>query len=278
MSSTNRPRKNRPIIGTSDNDVDDVLAGTADGVRRAVNAWLKVNHRHEVHIDAPLPDKPALIVGNHGFGGVTDLNAWAVLHALETAEVKRPVTTLVHRITAKFGPAVGRLATAVGAVPGASGAAQQAFAEGRHVLVFPGGDRDAAKSWRRRNTVGFYGRSGFAKVAIDAGVPVVPVVCAGTGETLFVLSDGQWIVRKLRLKKLLGMSTAAVSWSFPLGLTVNLTGVLPYLPLPAKLETAVMPPMWPAPKETPAEFALRIEKAMQARMDDLVDHRIPFVG
>lgn len=42
---------------------------------------------------------------------------------------------------------------------------------------------DAAKSWRDRNGICFAGRTGFARIAIEHGVPIVPVVTAGAGET-----------------------------------------------------------------------------------------------
>lgn len=56
------------------------------------------------------------------------------------------------------------------------------------------------------------------------------------------------------------------------------TGLLPYLPLPTKLVTAVMPEMVPEADESPEELAERVRQAMQARLDILTDGRTPLLG
>jgi hypothetical protein len=54
--------------------------------------------------------------------------------------------------------------------------------------------------------------------------------------------------------------------------------MLPYVALPTKLITAVLPPMTPHSDESAEAFAARIEAAMQARLDGLVANRKPIVG
>lgn len=122
---------------------------------------------------------------------------------------------------------------------------------------------------RDRNKIIFAGRSGFARLAIEAGVPIVPVVTAGAGDSLLVLSDGQKLAKTLKLDRLLRMNALPVSVSFPWGLNVGLVGLLPYVPLPAKIRTRVLPPMRPKPDETAVAFAHRVETAMQAALDTL---------
>ena len=100
-----------------------------------------------------------------------------------------PVTVLTHQLAWTL--RVGRLVEPLGARPASRGSAVEAFEAGHHVLVFPGGDKDAAKTFEDRNRVIFDGRSGFAKLAIDQDVPIVPVVTAGAGESLWVLSSGE---------------------------------------------------------------------------------------
>ncbi|HEY5183243.1 MAG TPA: hypothetical protein VIJ07_26360 [Dermatophilaceae bacterium] len=53
-------------------------------------------HRQSVHVDAPLPDGPTVIVGNHGFGGVVDLNVFGLLSAVEPLAAGRPIILLTH--------------------------------------------------------------------------------------------------------------------------------------------------------------------------------------
>ena len=64
-----------------------------------------------------------------------------------------------------------------------------------------------------------------------------------------------------------------VSVSLPWGISVGTAGVLPYLPLPTKLLTAVMPPIHPLEGESPADLAGRVEVAMQKRLTELAQQR-----
>ena len=241
----------------------------------SIQTYLRVYHRHQIHIDAPVPDRPVLFVCNHGFGGVIDLNVAAFVAARQAAGVTRPTTAMVHQIawTLGAGPLVERL----GGTPGSRDAADAAFDAGHHVLVFPGGDVDAGKSWRDRHTIKFHG-TGFARLAQDQGVPIVPVVTAGAGESLLVLSDGQSAARALRLPKLLRIKSLPLSVSVPWGLNFGVVGLLPYLPLPTKLVTAVMPKMTSDAGESAEEFAARVREAMQARIDALTANRTPLLG
>ncbi|UMB69563.1 1-acyl-sn-glycerol-3-phosphate acyltransferase [Mycobacterium paraterrae] len=241
----------------------------------AIQTYLRVYHRHEVRIDAPVPDRPVLFVCNHGFGGVIDLNVAAFVAARAAAGVTRPTTAMVHQIAWTLG--VGSLVERVGGTPGSRQAADAAFEAGHNVLVFPGGDVDAGKSWRERNKIKFHG-SGFARLAQAHGVPIVPVVTAGAGESLVVLSDGQAAARALRLPKLLRVKALPVSVSIPWGLNFGVVGLVPYLPLPTKLVTAVMPDMIGDADESPEDFAERVREAMQARLDALTARRTPLLG
>lgn len=240
-----------------------------------IQTYLRVYHRHEVRIDVAVPDRPVLFICNHGFGGVIDLNVGAFVAARQAAGITRPTTAMVHQIawTLGAGPLVERL----GGTPGSRAAADEAFEAGHNVLVFPGGDVDAGKSWRDRNTIKFHG-TGFARLAQDHGVPIVPVVTAGAGESLVVLSDGQSAARALRLPKLLRIKSLPLSVSIPWGVNMGVVGLLPYLPLPTKLDTAVMPAMMSDSGEAAEDFAQRVRAAMQARIDALTARRTPLIG
>jgi len=61
---------------------------------------------------------------------------------------------------------------------------------GAVVLVFPGGDYDAYRPTAEQNVIDFDGRTGYARTAIEAGVPVVPMVSIGAQETQFFLARG----------------------------------------------------------------------------------------
>lgn len=241
----------------------------------AIQRYLRRYHRHEVHLDAPVPDERVLFVCNHGFGGVLDLNVAAFVAARQAAGISRPTTALVHQMAWTLG--VGSVVERFGGTPGSRPAADEAFAAGHNVLVFPGGDVDAGKTWRDRNRIMFHG-TGFARLALEHRVPIVAVVTAGAGESLLVLHDGQALARALHLPKLLRLKALPLSISIPWGLNLGAVGLLPYIPLPSKLVTAVLPAITPRANESPAALAERVREAMQTRLDTLTAGRRPVIG
>ncbi|GAA1680166.1 hypothetical protein MMUR_07500 [Mycolicibacterium murale] len=253
----------------------DLVDSAAFAFRRLGIEFVRRYNRLEITAGTDVPDQPTLFVANHGFGGIFDLNVFAVGATFEQLHLDREVTILTHQLAWTLG--VGRLIEPLGARPASPDSAREAFDRGDHVAVFPGGDIDAAKAWEDRNLVKFNGRGGFARLAIDAGVPVVPIVTAGAGESLFVISSGERLARAVRLDKILRVKSLPVSVSLPWGLSVG-AGMLPYLPLPTKLVTRVLPAMWPTDGEDAATYAARVETAMQDALTDMTANRIPLIG
>lgn len=254
----------------------DLISGAAFAFRRLAIEFVRRYNRLEVTADVGTLRDPVLFVANHGFGGIFDLNVFAVGAAFEQLKLDRDVTILTHQVAWTLG--VGRLIEPLGARPASTQSAEEAFGRGEHVAVFPGGDVDAAKAWDERNQIKFGGRSGFARLAIDAGVPIVPIVTAGAGESLFVISSGERLARAVRLDKLLRVKSAPVSISLPWGLSIGAVGMLPYLPLPTKLVTRVLPAMPPTDGEDAADFAVRVETVMQDALTDMTSGRFPLIG
>jgi 1-acyl-sn-glycerol-3-phosphate acyltransferase len=237
----------------------DAAGIAARAVRAAYLEAVRHYHRLDITIEEPVPDTPCLIVANHGFGGIFDLNIYATLAALQAATT-RPVSALTHQMAWTFG--VGGAVEQVGAIPANRQSALDALARGEHVLVFPGGDYDAAKPWCRRNEVVFHGRTGFAQLALDADVPIVPVVTAGAGESLLVLSAGTRLAHRLGLRRWLRVDTLPVSVSVPWGLNIGLVAVMPYLPAPTKLNTVVIPAVRPRPGQQREQLAAQVHHVM----------------
>jgi 1-acyl-sn-glycerol-3-phosphate acyltransferase len=253
----------------------DLSSPLSSLLRTGLETYLRVYHRHDIYVDADVPE-PALLVGNHGFGGLVDLNVLVMFAVQRAVGFKRPITALVHQVAWTVG--AGKIAEAMGGQPASCESAEKAFAAGHNVLVFPGGDIDAAKAWADRHRVSFHGRYGFARLAVENDVPIVPIVTAGAGESLFVISDGRRLARALQLPRFLRVKALPVSVSMPWGLNVGVVGMLPYLALPTKLQTAVLPAMYPDPDESAEKFARRVEVAMQTRLDELVTDRKPVLG
>jgi len=243
-------------------------------VGEALARWTRLDY------DGPdaLAPGPALIVANHGFGGIFDLNAFtiaALANRLRPDEDTR-VTVLTHQLAWTLG--IGPILEPAGFRPASREAALEGLAAGHHVIVLPGGDLDAGKDFSRRNEIVFGGRTGFAKIALDAGVPIIPVVVSGAGETLLVLNDGQRLASRLGLPAVTRMKTMPISLSLPYGLSVGVAGMLPYLPLPAKMRAAVLDPITPTGDETPTALADRVHGAMSTKLDEMTAGRIPFLG
>ena len=254
---------------------DDLDAALAAFLHRAVG-FVRRYHRLEVDIEVAELRKPVLFVANHGFGGIFDLNVLAANAALEDLELDRPVTFLTHQLAWTLG--VGPFIEHLGARPASAESATEAFAAGTPVMVFPGGALDAAKSFAHRNEIVFGGRSGFARLAMQQKVPIVPIVTAGAGESLLVLSDGKPLAKALRLDKLLRIKAFPVSVSLPWGVNIGAVGMVPYLPLPTKLRTTVLPAMKARRGEDAAGFADRVHTAMQDALTAMTAHRRPLLG
>lgn len=246
---------------------DRVSARLVGLARGAGAAALRAYHAHTVTGHLANPDRPVLFVAHHGFGGVFDLNVVATMAAFEAMRLDRPVTAMTHHLAWVL--RTGPLLEPFGARPARRDEALAAFERGEHVLVLPGGDVDAFKSQRDRNKVIFDGRDGFAALAIECGVPIVPVVTFGAGNTALVLSDGQLLARLLRLDRLARLKAVPISVTVPWGLSVGVAGFLPYLPLPARLATSVLPPMHHEAGESAPAFASRVQDAMQVRLHEL---------
>ncbi len=258
--------------GHDSSELDKALAAFR---RRAIDFVRRYN-RLQIDLDTTTFTGPVLFVANHGFGGLFDLNVLAVCAALEDLQLDRPVTFLAHQLAWTLG--VGPLIEHLGAQLASHDSAQRAFEEGHHVVVFPGGDLDAFKSWTDRNQIVFGGRSGVARLAIEDHVPIVPIVTAGAGESLLVLAESERLARGLRLDKLLRLKALPITVSLPWGVNIGGVGLLPYLPLPAKLHTRVLASIEARPGEDAEAFAARVHTAMQDALTEMTAHRLPLLG
>jgi len=213
-------------------------------------------------VDVP---PPALVVANHGFGGLFDLHLFALAEGFRRLGFgpSEPAVFLTHQLLWSLG--LGPYMESAGFLPASRESALAGFDAGRYVIVFPGGDYDAAKTWPHRHHVHFHGREGFARLAIDAGVTIVPIVMVGGGESLVCLSEGRRIARALRFDKLVREETVPVTLSIPWGLTIGWAALVPYIPLPTKVKVAYCDPVTPRSGEDPAGLSARVQEAMSAK-------------
>ncbi|EUA03857.1 phospholipid/glycerol acyltransferase domain protein [Mycobacterium kansasii 824] len=76
------------------------------------------------------------------------------------------------------------------------------------------------------------------KMAILAGVPIVPIATVGGADAMPVLIRGDRLSRALQLDRLLRLKVFPLAISLPWGIA---PAALPQLPLPAKIRTRFMP-------------------------------------
>ena len=234
-----------------------------------------------------VPDRPCLVVGVHS-GGALTMDAWTLVNAWWTHfEGRRLLHGTAHDVL-MAAPGLGDYFRAVGVIAANRTSVSAALAQGDDVVVWPGGEVDAMRSWRKRDIATLAGRTGFVKQAIRSGVPILPVATVGGHDTVFVLSEGTWLANALDkvtgLKKTLRGANLPIIAGFPFPLAVE---VLPaHLPLPAKIRTGLLAPIEVDgdPDRADDEGYVRsvyeqVETAIQAGMDALAAKRtLPLFG
>jgi 1-acyl-sn-glycerol-3-phosphate acyltransferase len=116
-----------------------------------------------------------------------------------------------------------------------------ALARDAALLVYPGGDHETYRPSWESSEIDFAGRTGFVRLALEVGVPVVPIVAIGGQETALFLGQGRRVASALRLDSLLRLKVAPVQIGPPFGVTLL---DLPWrVPIPAKITVEVLPPM-----------------------------------
>jgi 1-acyl-sn-glycerol-3-phosphate acyltransferase len=185
-----------------------------------------------------VPKSPVLLIGNHS-GGIITPDTSAVYAAWYRARgFDDPLMGLA--FDGIYGvPGWRELMRKIGQMPASMDNAETALGQGHSVLLYPGGAYEVFRPWKDRNRIAFKGRKGFIRLALRAGVPVVPVVGHGGHETTIVLTRGE------RLAKLLGldrvrMDGAPLLFQIPWGISTPAT---PGLPLPAKITVQICEPL-----------------------------------
>jgi len=223
-----------------------------------------------------LPTGPFVGVGNHsGATLMPDTLVW--IAAYHTSGREPPLLALAHDgLFSQYPAALASALSRLGAVRADRALALEALRRGYAVQVYPGGDYDACRSFRRRNEIVFAGRTGYVELARQAGVPIVPVLSVGGHEALMVLWDGVSLARWLGLDRRLRLRAFPLSLSVPWGLWL---GPLPgYVPLPARIDVRVLPPIC-ADDGSVDEVDRRVRACLQRAADELVaDRRFPWIG
>ncbi len=213
-----------------------------DYIRRtlpALRARSDVYFRGEVRGLENIPaEGPVLLVGNHS-GGTLIADTFVFAQAFyDHFGPEREFHQLAHDLVFAV-PGVRATLQPYGTVPASPKNMRAALAKDAALLVYPGGDHESYRASWRSSEIDFAGRKGFVRLALELGVPIVPVVAIGGQETALFLGQGHRVAHALRLDKRLRLKVAPVQLGPPFGFTF-LDAPL-RLPVPAKITVQVLP-------------------------------------
>lgn len=195
------------------------------GLWRGLRRWCSYEC---VGFDRVVDTPGALIVGYHGAGAAWDL---LMLASLVHDELGYLPCGVAH--DSFFEPPILRdIARALSLVPRRGPQLREALGRGEHLLIAPGGTREGLRPWWRRYEVDWGGRQGFARLAVELQVPIIPVGADGVDELYIGLNDGH------RLAKRLGI-TGIGPW-----VALGMGGLFPFaLPFPVRVRQYIGAPI-----------------------------------
>jgi 1-acyl-sn-glycerol-3-phosphate acyltransferase len=186
-----------------------------------------------------LPDPPALLIGIHT-GAPFVWDAWTVgVQWWRRFGSERVLHGTAHDAL-MAAPLVGSYFRKMGVLPAAPDSITAALAAGHDVALWPGGEVDSLRPWTDRDKAILGGRTGFVKLAIRSGVPIVPIATIGGADSMPVLLRGRRLARWLQLDKVARLKVFPIAISAPWGIG---PAMLPEIPLPTKIRTAFLDPI-----------------------------------
>src|SRR3954452_7567587 len=176
--------------------------------------WATLWYRGEVRNMGNVPeDGPVLLVGNHTGGNMAPEVVVLPLAFSTYFGVERPFYQLAHNLV--LASPFGRTLRRYGTMAASHRHAERALESGAAVLVFPGGDWEVHRPSWEGNRVDLAGRKGFIRLALNADVPVVPVVTIGGQETALFLSRGTWLAKLTGVDRMFRLKVLPISIALP---------------------------------------------------------------
>lgn len=181
---------------------------------------------------------PVLLVGNHS-GGTLIADTFVFAQAFyDHFGPQRRFHQLAHDLVFKV-PGPRAMLARYGTVPASAQNMRRAVGRGAALLVYPGGDHETYRPSWESGEIDFAGRTGFIKLALETGTPIVPVTAIGGQETALFLGQGRGLAKRLQLDRLLRLKVMPAQIGPPYGITfLDMPG---RIPLPAKITVAVLP-------------------------------------
>lgn len=175
-------------------------------------------------------DAACLLVGNHSGGAETNDFGFLLCEWVRRRGAQAPLYGLAYDLLFAT-PLIGSALLRAGVIPASHANARKALARKAAVAVFPGGDYEVFRPWRERNRIDFGGHTGFVRLAIATGVPVVPMTIHGAHQSTFVLTRGRRLAHSTGIDRL-HVNAFPFIWSIPFGPT---PAFMPSVQLPSKI-------------------------------------------
>lgn len=157
----------------------------------AVDLWTALTDPYFEGLEHIPSQGPVLFVGNHGMMGTLDAAIMCFALREKLGIWPRGLADHVHfRI-----PAWRDLFRAAGAVEGTPEGFRALMAVGAHVIVYPGGVGEVFKRKGEQYRLRWKQRIGFARLAIEAGCPVVPFSAVGADDSYSVLMGSDELLK-----------------------------------------------------------------------------------
>src|SRR3954451_6411467 len=229
-----------------------------------------------------LPEPPVLLIGIHS-GAPFVWDAWTVgIQWWRRFGTDRPLHGTAHDAL-MAAPLIGAYFRKMGVLPAAPDSIASALEAGPDVALWPGGEIDSLRPWTDRARAVLAGRKGFVRMAITAGVPIVPIATVGGPDSMPVLARGRRLAKALQLDKVARLKMFPIAISAPWGIA---PAMLPELPLPTKIRTAFQEPVQFRVRPARAEDDDYVEakydevrQSIQRGMDKLARRRrLPLFG
>jgi 1-acyl-sn-glycerol-3-phosphate acyltransferase len=174
--------------------------------------WPMIRHIFQLKIEGlenvPLKG-PLLFVSNHNIGALLESHS-----SLFILQDKLGPNSIVYGFTHPSifkVPGMKHYFELIGAVPATYKVADEVFKNGHSLMIFPGGNRQALRSiWNYRDN-NFRWSHGWAKIAFEHNVPVIPISFKGSHFVNPVLLSGEWISKILILPWVLGLKWTSIS-------------------------------------------------------------------
>lgn len=137
-----------------------------------------------------------MLVANHSGGYAVDASMLAAACFFDL-EPPRLAHGMVEKFVGRI-PFVSEWASRIGQFPGLPEHARTLLSDERMLMVFPEGARGTAKLFRERHQLVRFG-TGFMRLALETGTPIVPVAILGGGEAVPTIKNVRWLGKLLGL-------------------------------------------------------------------------------